>query len=391
MKRRWVSSSFTVVAVVIALIFGCSEPGETPDTALEILPISEGAPESMNSSCIGNMSITQVNPTTIRIQATFNDHNYGTKQFPTDFDGYPEWNPGNNIKASNRDIPCVLPGSLGQYLVYGTNYCHFKILSADGDTMFFNSQITPTTASGTIIMYIPVGIDLTPSSIGFDASSDFTGITTSGYWPYSNYYRLVADRSYTFQITEQIDAKGITYGPEVIKHCQQYRIGSALSWSVTVNSSIGGTTNPSPGSYSIPACSSFAVTAVPNQGYSFSGWTGSLTSSNNPLIIFPTDNMSLTATFQPSGPPPLNVTIIGPSCVLSKGSNVTLTASPTGGSGTYTYLWSPGGWTTQTITRPVGSCPTNFSVTVTSGTQTASATKGVGYMNPSGCQMCMDE
>lgn len=81
---------------------------------------------------------------------------------------------------------------------------------------------------------------------------------------------------------------------------------------------------------------------------------------------------------------PLTVSIGGSTCVASKGSNVTLTANPTGGTGTYSYSWSPGGFTTQAITRPVSNCPSTWTVTVTSGTQTANASKSVYYQN-SGC------
>lgn len=80
--------------------------------------------------------------------------------------------------------------------------------------------------------------------------------------------------------------------------------------------------------------------------------------------------------------PPLSVSISGPMCVPNKGNLATLTANPSGGTGTYSYSWS--GQTTQSITVNVSNCPDRFTVTVTSGTQTASASKDVFYSS-GGC------
>lgn len=79
-------------------------------------------------------------------------------------------------------------------------------------------------------------------------------------------------------------------------------------------------------------------------------------------------------------PGPVSVSISGPMCVSSKGATATLTALPSGGDGVnYSYSWSPGGYTTQTITRPISSCPQQYTVTVTSAGLSASATKKVYY------------
>ena len=96
------------------------------------------------------------------------------------------------------------------------------------------------------------------------------------------------------------------------------------------------------------------------------------------------NSVSYTYTVLGKPVPSLSVTINGPGCVLSKGANATLTAIPSGGTGQYSYSWSPGGYTTQSITRPVSNCPTTWTVTVTSGTQTATASHSVNYQG-SGC------
>jgi gliding motility-associated-like protein len=56
-----------------------------------------------------------------------------------------------------------------------------------------------------------------------------------------------------------------------------------------------------------------------------------------------------------------NVTFTNPSC--SGSCNGTAIANPTGGSGTYTYLWSPGGATTQSVS---GLCAGSYTATVSS-------------------------
>lgn len=88
--------------------------------------------------------------------------------------------------------------------------------------------------------------------------------------------------------------------------------------------------------------------------------------------------------------PPLSVSISAPYCVTSKGDVATWTANPSGGTGSYSYYWTPGGYTTKSISRPVSNCPTIYTVTVTSGTQNKNASKSVYYQNPVSTCGCGD-
>ena len=58
-----------------------------------------------------------------------------------------------------------------------------------------------------------------------------------------------------------------------------------------------GTTSLAPGSYTYKAGSPVTITATPLQGSSFSGWSGSVNASTNPLPIAMDGNKSLTANF----------------------------------------------------------------------------------------------
>lgn len=67
-------------------------------------------------------------------------------------------------------------------------------------------------------------------------------------------------------------------------------------FSVSTDPGVGGTVEPSGGSYE--AETSVTVEAVANDGWNFTGWTGDTTSSDNPLTFSITDDTELTANFE---------------------------------------------------------------------------------------------
>lgn len=73
--------------------------------------------------------------------------------------------------------------------------------------------------------------------------------------------------------------------------------GSPVNYTLTVGVSGSGTTSPPAGSHSYAAGSAITITATPLQGFVFSGWTGAVTGSANPLAITMDGNKSLTANF----------------------------------------------------------------------------------------------
>jgi endo-1,4-beta-xylanase len=72
---------------------------------------------------------------------------------------------------------------------------------------------------------------------------------------------------------------------------------SAVNYTLTVGVSGSGTSNPSPGSYSYKAGSAVTITATPLQGSVFSGWSGAVVGTTNPLTMTMDGNKSLTANF----------------------------------------------------------------------------------------------
>jgi gliding motility-associated-like protein len=76
---------------------------------------------------------------------------------------------------------------------------------------------------------------------------------------------------------------------------------------------------------------------------------------------FGTDTVTFT------NPPALNVTATSTNATCGGTCNGTATANGTGGSGSYSYLWMPGGQTTQTA---VGLCAGTYTVTLRAGTCT---------------------
>jgi uncharacterized repeat protein (TIGR02543 family) len=66
---------------------------------------------------------------------------------------------------------------------------------------------------------------------------------------------------------------------------------------LTISAGTGGTTDPVPGTYYYPKGTNVTVTAVPNATYTFSGWSGDVSGTTNPITITLDSNKSVTANF----------------------------------------------------------------------------------------------
>jgi hypothetical protein len=127
-------------------------------------------------------------------------------------------------------------------------------------------------------------------------------------------------------------------------------ITASQTFNLSVNSVGNGdvTLNPSGGTYN--AGTIVELTAVPDAGWSFSGWSGHLSGSNNPESIIMDSDKTITAIFEGLADYDLLVTIEGsgtvslnpPGGTYYDGENVTLSATPD-------PYWEFSGWSGDLI------------------------------------------
>jgi hypothetical protein len=114
------------------------------------------------------------------------------------------------------------------------------------------------------------------------------------------------------------------------------------TYSLAITTTVGGTTNPSPGTYSYTANSSVPVTAIPNADYAFDHWELDTINvgSTNPYTVLMDNNHTLKAVFTYSPPPPALTASISPlSASLLVGQSATFTSTAAGGTIPYSYQW----------------------------------------------------
>jgi hypothetical protein len=112
------------------------------------------------------------------------------------------------------------------------------------------------------------------------------------------------------------------------------------TYTLTITTTVGGTTDPAPGTYSYTVNSTVQVTAIPNIGYLFDYWE--LDSANvgsaNPYSVYMDKDHTLKAVFSPI-PPPLSASISPLSASILVGQSVTFTSIVSGGYTPYSYQW----------------------------------------------------
>jgi len=68
--------------------------------------------------------------------------------------------------------------------------------------------------------------------------------------------------------------------------------------SLTITAGSGGTTDPSPGSYTFDEGTEVTLKAIPSGGYEFSRWSGDACGTDNPITIYMDSNKTITANFR---------------------------------------------------------------------------------------------
>jgi len=112
------------------------------------------------------------------------------------------------------------------------------------------------------------------------------------------------------------------------------------TYNLTITATVGGTTDPAPGTYSYTENSTVEVTATPEAGYLFDHWELDSVDvgSANPYNVLMDQNHTLKAVFA-AIPPPLSASISPLSASILVGQSVTFTSTVSGGYPPYTYRW----------------------------------------------------
>ncbi len=119
-------------------------------------------------------------------------------------------------------------------------------------------------------------------------------------------------------------------------------ISPPSTYTLTITTTVGGTTNPPPGTYTYTANASVQVTAIPNADYTFDHWELDTVNvgSANPYTVLMDNNHTLKAVFTYSPPPPSLSAPISPlSASVNVGQSVTFTSTVSGGYTPYGYQW----------------------------------------------------
>ena len=107
----------------------------------------------------------------------------------------------------------------------------------------------------------------------------------------------IGDTPYIVDINELFDTYNIDYYP-LMKPC------IVKCYVLTIISGVGGTTEPSPGTYTYTAGTELNVTAIPNAGFSFDHWLlDANVRTENPITVVMNENHTLEAYFIDDIPP----------------------------------------------------------------------------------------
>jgi hypothetical protein len=136
--------------------------------------------------------------------------------------------------------------------------------------------------------------------------------TFTGGWPQDGMgrgYPLDLDGQFALDIVAEVFAPNYPITPSTPNEVDLYSILSVkplLSspmFGLTIQPGTDGTTEPFPGTHSYHSGSEVRVTAVPNRHYGFTGWSGSVSGTENPLKITLNSDKNIKAHFKLVSPP----------------------------------------------------------------------------------------
>ena len=254
--------------------------------------------------------------------------------------------PGTYTSAQGASVSVTAIPSAGyafdHWVLDGTNYFTNPITV----TMNQNHTLTAYFTAGTYTLTIGTttggSTNPTPGSYTYapGSSATITAIPNSGYA--FDHWVLDGTSYATNPITVTMNANHTltAYFRVVIPQ-----------YTLTVQTSTGGTTSPTPGSYAYPENTNVQVTGLPSTGYNFNRWTlDGVEYTSNPITVLMNTNHTLTAYFSEIPPPPpttykinINSTIGGttdpPPTIYERDSGTTVTVTAVPEAGKYFTHW----------------------------------------------------
>ena len=202
--------------------------------------------------------------------------------------------------------------------------------ASKNNTIYHNNIINNT--QQTYLMFSPTNNTWDNGyTSGGNYWSDYTGVDI-----YSGSYQNATGSDGIGDTPYIIDADNVDHYPLM----NPYGAPPPPTYTLTITATIGGTTDPAPGTYSYTANSTVQVTAIPEANYLFDYWE--LDSINvgsaNPYTVYMDKDHTLEAVFSPI-PPPLSASVSPLSASILVGQSVTFTSTVSGGYTPYSYQW----------------------------------------------------
>jgi hypothetical protein len=175
-----------------------------------------------------------------------------------------------------------------------------------------------------------------------------TTIPGEGWYDQSQSVQLIAPTvsGYTFQywdvdgVSQGTGVTTITVAMNAPHTATAHYTPQVATYKLKIETTTGGTTNPTPGTYTYAAGTQVQVTAIPSNGYIFDHWelNGTNVGTTTTYTVTMNANYVLKAFFK-AAPKPLTVSISPMSASILLGQQVTFTSTVSGGTPPYTYQW----------------------------------------------------